>query len=970
MSSAQHEYDQIARDLRRTSRFFRVALHAHSPKSHDFGRTGDGDRNNREQLMTDAGTKQFLEELAKHLDLVAITDHMQCSYAVRLSKLSAPRADFAVLPGMEVNLRLNPPLDDLRFHILVIFPPRSEVDKINRIFAKTAVPAEAERDQRTAEMTNVQLPEFVRSVHDAGGLCVLAHLSSSNSLRLTFHQKAKDVFGLLDPTGKVPEGKLQQVSEHFKSLLAGLDVDGVEVSKPEDRKHYACIQTRDGRRRNVPVLLSLDAHSVEDVAGRDRHTHVKMTEVSFDGLRAALKMPHTRIRFKDDLPSPPSPGLAGVSLSSPTGSGFFEKALFTFSPNLNCIIGPRGSGKSTLIDALRYVFGYNRTLVELEDDAGLIKAIKGRQGQNLKDTIIRVFYRRKDGAVHVLEATYDPKSDYVTRVFTLDGHPVGVDDVEKCGDYPLRLFGWSEIETLGRAPVHQRQLVDRLIPGITKLTEEREQIRAALKENATELLNLGDGLQRLFDNQNQIVTHFTEFTNDFARLNTPEMAAQFASLDMACRKQRALELAIETFDEHIDNLRRLEPSQLIAAIEQKINSLGKDVIQWWQQEAKAAVDYEARFGRSGGTHSESLGALTTVREGLVGVRQALIADIDAIERGIRSALAADTKAQVEANQRSQAEARLAQATKAREAYLAEYRKFDQKLNERRKIVDQLSNKQLAISGARAKERDSLVGKLNDFRTDKFAISVDFKASGDRTALLDFLAAKGFLSGLSVHHKARKWPELLSSAYTPCELAQKIWTADSVSLAVGAEIEGSSRTITADEATAIVDKRQPVSKHDGANLNSVDKSRLQLLLDLEAIPWDDMVQITLNGQPVESLSPGQRSSAMLPLIALSETNPLVIDQPEDNLDIRLVGEVVAGILAKLKERRQVIAATHNSNIVVLGDAEQVIVLDAVGNRQGKLEDHGSIDLPSIVHNVLILLEGGKEAFCLRKERYEL
>ena len=68
--------------------------------------------------------------------------------------------------------------------------------------------------------------------------------------------------------------------------------------------------------------------------------------------------------------------------------------------------------------------------------------------------------------------------------------------------------------------------------------------------------------------------------------------------------------------------------------------------------------------------------------------------------------------------------------------------------------------------------------------------------------------------------------------------------------------------------------------------------------------------------------------MLPLIVLSETTPLVIDQPEDNLDNRLVGEVIAGILASLKERRQVIAATHNPNIVVSGDAEQVIQAAAV------------------------------------------
>src|SRR5262249_15730351 len=165
--------------------------------------------------------------------------------------------------------------------------------------------------------------------------------------------------------------------------------------------------------------------------------------------------------------------------------------------------------------------------------------------------------------------------------------------------------------------------------------------------------------------------------------------------------------------------------------------------EWWEGEGKAKVDYDARMGQAGGSHSQTLSTLTSLREGLAGVCQGLIAEINGIEQSIRQALAADTKAQVEANQRSQAEARLAQVTKARQDYVAEYQKFDQKLQARREIVKQLSAKQLEISGARATQRESLVGKLNDFRTEKFAISVDFKAGGDRSALLDFLTSKRF-----------------------------------------------------------------------------------------------------------------------------------------------------------------------------------------------------------------------------------
>ncbi len=83
---------------------------------------------------------------------------------------------------------------------------------------------------------------------------------------------------------------------------------------------------------------------------------------------------------------------------------------------------------------------------------------------------------------------------------------------------------------------------------------------------------------------------------------------------------------------------------------------------------------------------------------------------------------------------------------------------------------------------------------------------------------------------------------------------------------------------------------------------------------------------LNKPDTPALWKGQRSSAMLPLIALVEDAPLIVDQPEDNLDNRLVGRMLVDILANLKEKRQIIVATHNPNIVVSGDAEQVIVLD--------------------------------------------
>ena len=146
-------------------------------------------------------------------------------------------------------------------------------------------------------------------------------------------------------------------------------------------------------------------------------------------------------------------------------------------------------------------------------------------------------------------------------------------------------------------------------------------------------------------------------------------------------------------------------------------------------------------------------------------------------------------------------------------------------------------------------------------------------------------------------------------------------------------------------------------------------RLKEGLDTQQSRWEDHEAVLLNDVPVNEKSPGQRSSAMLPLIALAEQTPLVIDQPEDNLDKKLIGDVLAKVLADLKEKRQIIVATHDPNILVGGDAEQVVVLEAESDRRASVVNHGSIDNHDIVKAVIDLLEGGKEAFEARRKRYQ-
>ncbi len=146
---------------------------------------------------------------------------------------------------------------------------------------------------------------------------------------------------------------------------------------------------------------------------------------------------------------------------------------------------------------------------------------------------------------------------------------------------------------------------------------------------------------------------------------------------------------------------------------------------------------------------------------------------------------------------------------------------------------------------------------------------------------------------------------------------------------------------------------------------------EVLYDLETYRVPDLPIIKLRvgeqDRPLADLSVGQKCTAILSLILVERKTPLVIDQPEDDLDNRFVFDEIVQTLRREKERRQFIIATHNANIPVSGDAELIVVLDA-DEAHGWVACLGSIDDPALREPVENILEGGREAFRIRKEKY--
>ncbi len=145
------------------------------------------------------------------------------------------------------------------------------------------------------------------------------------------------------------------------------------------------------------------------------------------------------------------------------------------------------------------------------------------------------------------------------------------------------------------------------------------------------------------------------------------------------------------------------------------------------------------------------------------------------------------------------------------------------------------------------------------------------------------------------------------------------------------------------------------------------------LALGVLAVDDRVIIELNVatdktrnfKDASELSRGQKCTALLPILLARRDTPLVIDQPEDNLDNHFIYETVVDSIKRLRPHRQMIFITHNANIPVLGEADLVIVMNSDGKR-GVVEKVGTVD--QCRGEIIDLLEGGEEAFELRRKRY--
>jgi len=747
----------------------------------------------------------------------------------------------------------------------------------------------------------------------------------------------------------------KRVGDSIKDELFKFDC--LQVMESTD--HYHFINNATGELR-IPIIYASDSHHFSQIGNPNKISYIKMGMLSIESLYEAFHYPDTRIRFINNLPSIKPPRLKGIRIigKESDDKSFFKNIVLGFSENLSCIIGPRGCGKSAIIDSIRYSMGYNRTLGEIDK---VKDQVIDRQKNTLQESRIEILFEKVDGVTHKVLATYDEKEEYVSVVHDLDGNSLSITDVEGSGEYPLNLYGWNELELLGENPKSQRDNLDRFIKDLSQLKQERANQYFLLQENYNTCHHQLEILEKYFDPSLQKTSfiRLKEFEKEYDKLNTPEIEATFKLLDSINHKLSfidKLKLQIETSNTQLANIPLVKFDTLLEK--------QKGEKEWCSEELLKRLNIKEYNDLAIRYKTELSGKLQGYLQILHETRNDLEKELSSANKNIKDKVGDNVS--ISADLRNNAKKRFDAATEQFESYKNELVHLDELLSTRREIIKSIKSLNDQIFATRNREISNIISKIQLVEDSNFRISLKLEQDNDRSDLLEYIQSNNHNISMPGQWKRKRIPELISNKLTPFQLSESLYTQDASAFINAMEIDGEEFSIDDKYAANYVSANKPFEEITDLGVIRYHIDKMDSIMQIEQIPFDDKFYIQLNDRPIQYCSPGQRCSAMLPIVTLTSDAPIIIDQPEDNLDNRLVSRAIFKILSKLKESRQIILATHNPNILVSGDSEQVIVLKS----NGEVEDFGSIDKQSIVKNIIELMEGGKEAFERRRKKYDM
>ena len=840
-----------------------------------------------------------------------MTDH-NTGDAVAALQQAVPQVDGSpvLFPGAEVT-------SSDGVHILLLMDPHNSQQHVDDLLSRVEISVEQRGDK--AARSSLSIEQIIEACAD-DALIIAPHINQAK--------------GLLHHAGQ------QRIAELRDDRLAAVEVDPdaaidaswIDGSKPEI-----------GRR--IPVVWNSDGHAFDQL-GR-RYTWIKMTKPDLGGLRLALldggdSLRRARRADSVDPNTHAAAAIESVTVRHARYLGRSAPLTVAFNPWLNAVIGGRGTGKSTLIDFCRTAL---RREAELDGHDVLrnefqlrlqVPHERGDEGLLTDKTTIELIYR-KDGERFALSWKLDGS---VLAIERCDGDERIPEEGEIRERFPARIYSQKQLFEVARNPHALLAVIDDTdaVKGVqlhrrcNEIAARYLALRAearALRAEAADLSARNSALADVRRKLNVLQTGSHEAVmKEYRRYHRYDGAWQSIQQDVM---EQIAEVGRLTAELAVADLQLADSSADDPAAE-ALRSAHQELdrtVRAFQSEVRNAVAL-AEHRLKGLEHSRDLDTwrqavnTSTVKYGVVthNLEAAGIANPTEYRALLDQASALQRDIDHRRGQQSAAQEREEDAS----SVLAEYRSLSAELSRR---------------------RQEFAGQ-----TSGDLVRIEIGAAGNRNNLEEHLR-----DALGIEHFQRDYAALAQQIEPQ---AGNDWTWDALD-----HIVDNLRSSATGLGTGWSAKdRRFVSALRRVQPERLDRLALYLPEDSVTVSFRDRRQPEAPWQPLVQGSPGQQTAALLAFVLGYGEEPIILDQPEDDLDNSLIYELLVRRLREQKAYRQIIVVTHNPNIVVHGDAEMIVSLET-RNGEAQIACSGGLQQPEVREEVCRVMEGGREAF---RERY--
>lgn len=798
-------------------------------------------------------------------------------------------------------------------HVLCVYESNTAKSRLERFLGEFGI----HEPGSSSSLSNHSFQEVLAMVRRRGGITIAAHVTSDNGLFRVLQGQARiQAWQSEDLVAIQIPGLVDDLHPSLQPILINENPD-------YERRHPA------GARLAVAAVNAHDVMSPEDLDQPTTTCFIKMSTVGIEGLRQAFLDPDSRIRLSPEADDLETEGHAVLSHLS-WESGFLDGVQMPLNPNLNVLVGGRGAGKSTVIESLRYVLGLNPLGTEAR------KAHEGIISQVLRGGArISLLVRSSDPVRTEYRIERTVPNPPVVKTVAGDVSSLSPEDILP----RVEVYGQHEIAELTRSPKRLTGLLWRFVTPDPSLTNRKAAIRRDLRKTRRSILETRTELEELEER----LAALPGLQETLERYEAAGLEERLRDRSFLVREERILKATaerVEPFREWLESLQQELPVHREFLSAKSLAELpSKDVLadgdrvlkQLSDALGQLVADFEKVLVRA----EEEI---TQLRSRWEPHRRKVDASYEQILRDLKES-AVDAAEFI----RLRTEIENLRPLRKREALLRQ------------------------LEGELVERRRSLLVEWEDFKASEFRrldragreigeklkgqVQVEVTATGNREPLVELLRERvGGRLASAIETLGKKpdfsLPEFVQHCRTGEEALREAYSMTPAP---------ASLLAAASEETLLLIEELELPPTTALGLNTAASG--------ESPVW----------RTLEELSTGQKATAVLLLLLLDSDAPLIVDQPEDDLDNRFITEGIVPRMRDEKCRRQFIFSTHNANIPVLGDAELILGLtpagDADAGRARVEDDHvGSIDDPAVQALVEELLEGGRDAFETRRRKY--